>query len=650
MKRRKFLKYSVSLGLITTSSGLIRGLGIPSAWAVTIAPSLSDPAIQPLFTEPVTSALSPDFKFAKTQVGDLSKYSIGVSQIVQETGLVNSQGQRLSTTVWGYGTSEQAASWPGRTIEVNSNEPVQVKWLNQLSQNGTALPHLLPVDDTIHWCYGLPGYEAVSIANDGVPIVTHVHGAHVDSDSDGNPEYFFGVTTQSRGPRWTTENYFYDNSQSAGALWYHDHALGITRLNVYAGLAGFYFIRDEIDTGNVDNPNALPAGNYEHAYVVQDRMFRDNGELFFPAFNGDPKYDEFISGTQFAQDFPDKPSIFAEFFGDHILVNGKIWPKTDVEPRHYRLRLLNGSDSRFMKLQFRSVPMGDTDFTNASAPLPFHIVGSDQGLFAAPVSVTEIDFIPAERLDIVIDFSALSGSRIIMENSLKDSRVPALSAAAGTAFPDRRTNRVMAFDVLSDLSSEPDNFDPAQFQSNYSTNQNPVDKTRKLVLFEGTDEFGRLQPMLGTAEPVVDVTGATVEGALAWHSPITENPQLGATEIWEFHNTTPDAHPIHLHLIHFDILDRTPFKANKKPKPVPQQDGPNASSFVIESEEVDQANVRPLTPNEQGPKDMVVAPANEITRIKMTFDKPGRYVWHCHILSHEDHDMMRPMYIGPLVP
>jgi spore coat protein A len=208
----------------------------------------------------------------------------------------------------------------------------------------------------------------------------------------------------------------------------------------------------------------------------------------------------------------------------------------------------------------------------------------------------------------------------------------------------------MAFDVLSDLSSVPDNFDPAQFQSNYSTNQNPVDKTRKLVLFEGTDEFGRLQPMLGTAEPVVDVTGATVEGALAWHSPITENPQLGATEIWEFHNTTPDAHPIHLHLIHFDILDRTPFKANKKPKPVPQQDGPNASSFVIESEEVDQANVRPLTPNEQGPKDMVVAPANEITRIKMTFDKPGRYVWHCHILSHEDHDMMRPMYIGPLVP
>lgn len=650
MKRRKFLKYSASFGLTAVSSGLIRGLGVPSAWAVTIAPSLSDPAIQSLFTEPVTSALSPDYKFIKTQVGDLSKYSIGVSQIVQETGLVNSQGQRLSTTAWGYGASGQAASWPGRTIEVNTNEPVQVKWQNQLSQNGAALPHLLPVDDTIHWCYGLPGYEAVNIANDGVPIVTHVHGAHVDSDSDGNPEYFFGVTTQSRGPRWTNENYFYDNSQPAGALWYHDHALGITRLNVYAGLAGFYIIRDEIDTGNVDNPNALPAGNYEHAYVVQDRMFRDNGELFFPAFSGDPEYDEFISGTQFAQNFPDKPSIFAEFFGDHILVNGKIWPKTDVEPRHYRLRLLNGSDSRFMKLQFRSVPMGDTDFTNASAPLPFYIVGSDQGLFAAPVSVTEIDFIPAERLDIVIDFSTLSGSRIIMENSLKDSRVPALSAAAGTAFPDRRTNRVMAFDVLSDSSNVPDNFDPAQFQSNYSTNQNPVDKTRKLVLFEGTDEFGRLQPMLGTAEPVVDVTGATVEGALAWHSPITENPQLGATEIWEFHNTTPDAHPIHLHLIHFDILDRTPFTANTKPKPVPQQDGPNASSFVIESEVVDQANVRPLTPNEQGPKDMVVAPANEITRIKMTFDKPGRYVWHCHILSHEDHDMMRPMYIGPLTP
>ena len=650
MKRRKFLQYGASLGLTGASSGLIRGWGIPNASAATLAPMLSNPTNQPLFTEPVTSALSPGFKFTKTRRGDLSLYTIGVSQIVQQTGLVNSQGQRVPTTVWGYGTSTQAASWPGGTIEVNSNEPVQIKWKNLLKQNGAALPHLLPVDDSIHWCYGLPGYETVSIANDGVPIVPHVHGAHVASHSDGNPEYFFGLTTQSRGPRWARENYFYDNSQAAGALWYHDHALGITRLNVYAGLAGFYFIRDDIDTGAADNPNALPANDYELAYAVQDRMFKDNGELFLPAFNGDPEYDVFIAGTQFATDFPNKPSIFAEFFGDHIVVNGKIWPKADVEPRHYRLRLLNGCDSRFMKLQFRAVPIGDTGFTNASAPLPFHIIGSDQGLFASPVSVTSIDFIPAERLDIVIDFSAVTGSRIIMENLINDSRIPAIVPGAGIPLPASLTDRVMAFDVLKPLSAIPDNFNPAQFSSNYTTNQNPVDKVRKLILTEGTDEFGRLQPMLGTAEAVVDVTGATVNGALAWHSPITENPQIGATEIWEFHNTSPDAHPIHLHQVHFDILERVPFTVQRTPVTVPQQDGPGASSFAIVSENVDLANARALTPNERGPKDMVVAPANEITRIKMTFDKPGRYVWHCHILSHEDHDMMRPMHVGPWTP
>jgi FtsP/CotA-like multicopper oxidase with cupredoxin domain len=658
VKRRDFLKYSISLGIAGASSGILQGYGIQNAFAAPLATGLSDPAIQPLFTETVINALDPSFKFnnkkkkGKKKKKNKSNYKINIKQVTQETGLINSQGDRLTTSVWGYGAKNQSATWPGRTIEVSTNEKTKIKWINRLGKKSNPLPHLLPVDESLHWCYSLPGYELINIANDGVPLVTHVHGSHVESDSDGGPEYFFGVTKDSRGPRWVKKKNVYDNSQPAGTLWYHDHALGITRLNVYAGLAGFYIIRDELDTGTHDNPIGLPAEDYEHAYVIQDRMFTENGDLFFPAFPGDPAYDDFIIGEG-ANPPAGQPTALAEFFGDHMLVNGKIWPKVDVEPRNYRLRLLNGCDSRFMRLRLRSVPLNDTDFSNASAPLPFHLIGSDQGLLAAPVSVTEIDFMPAERLDIVFDFSNVpSGSRVIVENILGDAPfsgdLPDPDPAVGDVFENRRTDRVMAFDVVKSLSDVPDNFDPNQCYSDYTRNQNTVDNVRKLALFEGKDEFGRLQPMLGTAEPVEDVTGEMVTGSLQWHQPITENPQLGDTEIWEIYNATGDAHPIHVHLVHFDILDRAPFAADIIPQPTHQHNGAIGNGFRLENIVVDDNNVRPALPSEQGPKDMVIALPGEVTRIKLTFDRPGRYVWHCHILSHEDHDMMRPMHIGPL--
>ena len=663
MDRRNFLKYSISAGIAGASTGLLNGYGISSASAAPLGVGLADPAIQPLFTELAPNALDPSFIFGKEKrvkvkknklkLRKKSKHKINIQQIVQQTGLVNAQGQRLSTTVWGYGSKKAPATWPGRTFEVNTNEKVEIQWKNMLKNGTTPLPHLLPVDETLHWCYSLAAYKAagITIATDGVPIVTHVHGSHVDSPSDGNPEYFFGVTKRSRGPRWVSKKNKYDNTQKAGALWYHDHGLGITRLNVYAGLAGFYIIRDAEDTGLQNNPLGLPAGPYEHAYAIQDRMFKQNGDLFFPAFPGDPGYADFITGEG-ATPPAGKPTALAEFFGDHMLVNGKIWPKVDVEPRNYRLRLLNGCDSRFMRLRFRAVPMGATDFTNASAPLPFSVVGTDQGLLASPASVTEVDFLPAERLDVVFDFSSVpAGSRVIVENILGDSPfggdLPNLDPAAGEVFANRKTDRIMAFDIVQPLSTVPDNFNPATVQTSYLANTRPVNKVRKLGLFEGKDEFGRLQPMLGTAEPVVDVTGATVSGTLPWHMPITENPNLGDTEIWEIYNATVDAHPIHVHLVHFDVLDRAPFTATTVPQPVVQHDGAIANGFRLENIVVNSAATTPSLATEKGPKDMVIAYPGEVTRIKMTFDKPGRYVWHCHILSHEDHDMMRPMHVGP---
>ena len=651
MKRRSFLKMSLTAGA-GVSAGIIGNKSlINKTEAAPLAPQLADPLLQSMFTQFAPNALSKRFKFRP----DDGEYFIEMRQGLQMTGLVNRQGVPVATAIWGYADEDGEPTWPGKTFEVKSNETVEVHWSNRLKDAlGTPLPHLLPVDESLHWCYSLHGYEDINIANDGVPLVPHLHGGHNDSNFDGNPEYFTGLSRASRGPRWVSNKYKYDNSQGAGTLWYHDHALGVTRLNVYAGLAGFYIIRDKYDTGDDDNKYNLPSGRYELAYLIQDRMFRDNGDLFFPAFEGDPAWDDFIVGEGATPPIPGGPSALAEFFGDHIVVNGKLWPKVNVAPNCYRMRLLNGSDSRFMRLRLRSVAAGEIGLADASPPMEFYIIGSDQGLLSEPVLVTEIDFMPGERLDLVVDFSKVrEGTRIIVENTLGDSPFGGDLPGPDDLFPNRRTDRIMAFDVVRRKSDYEDDDKEhhhdfsSLIKTRYQKNSNGVDKVRKLALFEGTDEYGRLMPMLGTAEPVTNVHGGTINGAMTWHLPITENPNLGATEIWEIYNATGDAHPIHVHLVHFDILDRADFTADLVEQPVLQHNGVTGVGFRLENIQ-DSATRIPANKSECGPKDMVMALPGQVTRIKMTFDKPGRYVWHCHILSHEDHEMMRPFQVGPI--
>jgi len=647
MKRRDFLKFGLTASATGATAGLVgSGVLFNRAHAATLGVNLSDPAAQDMFTQIAVNALAPNFKL-KANPGNI--YNVGMQQAVQMTGLKNALGAPLSTTIWGYSDSGKQATWPGKTFEVQSNQAATVNWSNDLTDAlGSPLPHILPVDESLHWCYSLPGYEGVSMATDGVPLVPHLHGGHSDPAVDGNPEYFTGTTSASRGPRWVSDSFVYDNSQSAGTLWYHDHALGVTRLNVYAGLSGFYIIRDDMDTGKHNNPLQLPAEQYELAYSVQDRMFKDDGELFYPAFAGDPAWDDFITGEGATPPIPGGPSALAEFFGDHIVVNGKLWPKADVEPRNYRMRFLNGCDSRFMRLRFRVVPAGDIDFINASAPLDFLVVGSDQGLLTASARVTEVDFLPGERLDIVFNFGAeaiLAGSRIIVENILGDSPFGGDLPTPEDLYPNRRTDRIMAFDISKPINSSiPDNF-PGEMQGNFQGVPQDAIRTRKLGLYEGTDQYGRLMPMLGTAEPVTDVSGNAVDGSMIWGAPITENPGLGDTEIWEIYNDTGDAHPIHVHLVHFEILRRNKYTATAVDIPVHTHDGGVGNGFRLENIVVG-AKQRVLN-TEQGPKDIVLCYPGEVTMIKMKFDKPGRYVWHCHILSHEDHEMMRPFHVGP---
>jgi spore coat protein A len=667
--RRKFIQAGVAAGL---ASSVPFRLFVRDAYGEAGMVGLSDPFLQPKFVNLVADALAPGFKFVPNAMGE---YKVKMRQSVQNTGLVDAGRNALPTRVWGYQDSnvkKSVPTWPGKTFEVQSSlsgggaPETVIRWINKLPGRGQ---HLLPVDTNLHWCYSLHGYENNSIAKNGVPLITHLHGGHSDYQFDGNPEFFYspGGKKQVVGPQWDnvpggfTDTFRYDNNVPAGNLWYHDHALGLTRLNVYAGLAGFYFVRDEYDTGLEDNPIGLPAWPYEKAYAIQDRMFRDTGELFYSSMPGEPFYSDFIideNGDNILEDYTNEfpgggPTALAEFFGDHMVVNGMIWPKEDVEPRNYRMHLLNGTDSRFMLLEFRHVAAGDTNPANGT-PVPFTVIGSDQGLSSQAKVVTQLMFEPGSRYDVVVDFSNIpADGRVIMTNLLGDSPFGGDLPGPDDRFPDSQTDRVMAFDVSQTLSAVPDNFSVAGFNLgtttwNYSPSDTPHTVTRKVALFEGTDEFGRLQPLLGTAEPVVDAAGNTVSGAIAWHMPTTENPELGATEIWEIYNTTGDAHPVHLHLVNFEVLGRQEYTSDVIEQPVEQHNGAEGMGFRLENIVLGDPVYVGDEYIENAPKDMVTALPEQVTRIKATFDKPGRYVWHCHILSHEDHEMMRVLHVGKI--
>jgi spore coat protein A, manganese oxidase len=434
--------------------------------------------------------------------------------------------------VFGYGTTEDSASWPGPTLEARMNVPTKVRWENKLfgvsSHPFTSLVGERSVVDTsFHWAYSIMGYRKYNIENDGIPIVTHLHGSHSGPDLDGNPEHFFSPGFRIRGPDWKFKIYEYPNDQPAGALWYHNHTLGITRLNVYSGLAGFYFIRDDEDNGKSTNILGLPSGEYEKAYAIQDRMFKTNGELFYPAYEGEPGYSDYITGEGVDWD-PSKPTGLAEFFGDFMVVNGKAWPRQTVKNCRYRLRLLNGCDSRFLAISFVAVDAGATSI-DGGTPVQFTLVGADQGLMDEPIHGVSRSLIEVgARLDIVLNFERFYGQRIIMVNEGGD--LPFSGDLPGEQLYNF-TSMVVAFDVSGQsLSStqKPDWHWPRW-------NDGPASVTRRVGLFEGRDSYGRLEPLQGG-----EIQRNVLE-TFIWDDPTTETPELGTTEEWEIFNFLEDA-------------------------------------------------------------------------------------------------------------
>jgi spore coat protein A len=598
--RRRFL---VAASWLAAAFGLPQ-LGLVRLGLARTAARLLDPLRQPKFVAALPNPLDPDFIFRPTE--SPTGYRIAARQFEASLGLVDPDTRTpLQTTLWGYAAPDQAPSVPGRTFVIRSGQSITVKWGNELvDRSGGPLPHLLPVDPSLHWADPMQQGHRHGPYLGPVPLVTHLHGSDAESGSDGLPDAWSTPGGAHKG-RLYQAVYAYDNSQEAALLFYHDHALGITRLNVYAGLVGCYVIRDANEEALLA-ANSLPGGSYEIPLLIQDARFLADGHLHYPAESDDVAF---------------SPTHLPEFFGDVILVNGKSWPVLDVEPRPYRFRLANASDSRFYRLYL-------------SPWRRFAQIGTDLGLLDAPVSLSELTLSPGERADIVIDFSGLDGRKLILRNR---ARAPYPRGEA----PDGRTSgQVLAFRVSRPL-------DPAFAKALLPANLRPVSgplppmpapvRTRKLLLFEGRDAYGRMKAMLGIVDP-----GNPLDGTLAWEDPITENPSVGDTEMWEIHNATPDAHPIHLHLVGFRIVSRQRFTARILPKQMARGSiGGRLSNIRL------RGRPRLPAPGEAGCKDTALMLPGEVTRIVATFRRAGEYVWHCHILSHEDHEMMRPYRVGP---
>jgi len=525
-------------------------------------------------------------------------YEVGMWEIQQQL-----HSQLPPTTVWGYGPTQATATFPGATLEATRGNPIQVLWTNNLP-----MTHLFEtsLDVTLHWA---------DPQGPGIPTVTHLHGGENEPQSDGHPDAWFTQGFGETGPGWQQEVYTYYNNQEATTLWYHDHALGMTRLNVYAGLAGFYLLRDPA----VEGPMNLPSDAYEIPIVIQDRTFNADGSLSYPTVGVNPEH----------------PQWQPEFFGNVMVVNGVVWPYLDVEPRKYRFRFLNGSNSRFYSLQL-------VDKTTDTPGPAFYQIGSDGGYLAAPVMLNDpadpnaprLLMAPGERTDIIIDFSGVAqGTEFVLDNNAR-------SPFPKGATPDPQTERpIMKFRVVLPLGGADNSSITA---NNAIPVLGPATVTRTFTLNE----------IMGAGGPLM----ALINGQL-WSGTLYELPEVGATEIWEFVNMTGDAHPIHLHLVQFQLLSRQKFRVSQYTKaygavnPVLPTDNPVA---VSPAPYVSGKPAGP-NPNESGWKDTFIMYPGEVTRVIVRFSpqdgaptfpfdataEPG-YVYHCHILEHEDNEMMRP--------
>lgn len=513
--------------------------------------------------------------------------------------------------------SEYICSTPGPTFLARTNQPINVIWNNKIKNK-----HILPIDPTLHWANPnniskpnkpWPNYPpGFDLAQFPVPVVTHLHGGETIPKFDGYPNSWFtfnGIT----GSSYETNKYLYLNKQQSSNLFYHDHALGITRLNVYAGLVGAYIIKDSNNYLDSKEDTPLPNGKFDIPLIIQDKSFNEDGSLNFSSDSLNPNLHPYWRGF---------------IFGNTNLVNGKVWPNLDVHQTAYRFRIVNASNFRFYKFKLSN---------NKS----FIQIGSDSGYLSKPVYIDEITLAPAERADIIIDFSKCSiGEKIILLNINDDRQTD----------PDT-TGQVMRFNVKYSFSNK---------NLSLPNKLNIIPKLRENVskkivtLVPSINEFGFDSLLLDGQR---------------WYSQVSEKPIVGSTQVWEIINMTNGAHPIHIHLINFQVLSRQKIDIKSYSKDWHTINGNpplNHPTKVIDPNTYLIGNPIFAHENEKGWKDTVVCYPDQVTRIMVPmfpsnidpslafpgknlfpFDpsqSPG-YVWHCHMLEHEDNEMMRPMHI-----
>jgi FtsP/CotA-like multicopper oxidase with cupredoxin domain len=636
------------------------------------------------------------------------------------------------TWVWGYIVGPDAPASPletftGPVIVATRGAPAQLRFVNDLgfASSTNVLAWYYASDQTLHWADplgdgtnmcahearenpGMPPEAACAEHYDGpIPAVVHLHGGDVPPVLDGGPDAWFTSDGLHHGPSYYTRPgvtaagnesvYRYPNSQEAAPTWFHDHALGVTRLNVYAGLAGAYVI--------IDPALALPVGLHPLGLqqgsggevelliplVIQDRMFDVDGQLYFPNVGDNPEH----------------PFWVPEFVGDVITVNGKVWPYLEVQPKRHRFLIVNGSNARTYALFVSGASAGGMlalrstagQATPAATPIIWQIA-TDGGYLDAPAAIDahsrrKLLLMPGERADVIIDFAGFAGQTLVLRNT---ARTP---YPAGETTDGRTVGRVLQFRVqagtVADLSYDPASGTPIRTGDQRIVRLvDPVAgtlgagvtvaKTRQLTLNEVDGTNGPLEAIMnnttwdGTDRP--DFTPVTIGGMTSYYS---ELPAEGDTEVWEIVNLTADAHPIHTHLTQFQLLDRQRFGRSQYGEayeeafpdgeymagygpPLDYETGnPRALGGNPDITPFLQGPASPPRPNEAGWKDTVMMLPGQVTRIVVRYapqDKPvdapdlyydfdpnvlGRgYVWHCHIIDHEDNEMMRPLAVTPL--
>jgi spore coat protein A len=693
LTRRHFLRNTAIIGV----GGIVTWkLGLRNAFAFYQSHGLQK-FVQPLRgVGPVgIPVAAPDAGVAP--VTGVTHYSLGIAQFTDQ--LHPSLGP---TTLWGYnpavplGGGAQPQRHLGGIIVAQSGVPIQITFTNKLP-----LTHILPVDTSANFTDAQQHQNATT---------THLHGGLVPWISDGGPFTWFtpdgqyGPSIQSAAGNFYKllnpgllpgqAEYYYPNNQSARLVWYHDHAHDLTRLNAYAGIASAYIIRDSFEANlrNLGLPDFVENGGREIPIVIQDKIFvfsdilaKDpnwpgptvTGSLWYPHTYETDRWE--LEGNV----LPPDPSIIPEMFGDTMLANGTVYPEATVEARRYRLRILNACQARFLNLQLY-VDDGSPDGitlnrntmkpTNAQGP-EFFVLGTEGGFLPKPVQAPSnkpFDPIalsgslitgPAERWDLLVDFSKFNGKKVILYNDAPapfpspDPRNDYFPGAPGNPTQTQpgfgpNTRQIMRFNVVPATSKDPPlsitgdtdlspDLTPFLVPPGTAVQKGvltlpPGVSVRQLTLNETFDGYGRLIQLLGTNQPVNGDFGRAYEDAA------TEKPTAGSTEVWQIANLTGDTHPIHFHLVNVQVLGRQPFNVDTYTG-IPTYTGPAVGPGKTEL----------------GWKETVRMNPGEVTTVIMRFDLPtvpftvpsssrtggNEYVWHCHILEHEEHDMMRPLVV-----